>query len=66
VGKATSSCWSPLLKTFIALATVDRGFEAPGTLLDLEMTVEYVRRRAAARVVSLPFFDPERKRGVPA
>ncbi len=66
VGKATSSCWSPLLKKFIALATVDRGFEAPGTLLDLEMTVEYVRRRAAARVVSLPFFDPERKRGVPA
>ena len=66
VGKATSSCWSPLLKKFIALATVDRGYERPGTRLDVEMTVEYVRRRAAASVVRLPFFDPERKRSVPS
>lgn len=65
VGKATSSCWSPLLKKFVALATVDRGFAKPGSPLDLEMTVEYVRRRAAARVVELPFFDPERKRSIP-
>jgi aminomethyltransferase len=65
VGKATSSCWSPLLKKLIALATVERGFEAPGTRLDLEMTVEHVRRCAAARVVPLPFFDPERKRSIP-
>jgi aminomethyltransferase len=64
VGKATSTCWSPLLKKLIALATVERGFEAPGTRLELEMTVEHVRRRAAARVVPLPFFDPERKRSV--
>jgi aminomethyltransferase len=65
VGKATSSGWSPLLKKFIALATVDRGYEAPGTPLDFEFTVEYVRRRAHARVAPLPFFDPERKRSVP-
>jgi aminomethyltransferase len=64
VGRATSSCWSPLVKKFIALATVDRGFETAGTRVELEMTVEHVRRRAAARVVELPFFDPERKRSV--
>jgi glycine cleavage system T protein (aminomethyltransferase) len=64
VGKATSSGWSPFLKKFLALATVDRGYEAPGTALDLEFTVEYVRRRAHAKVASLPFFDPERKRSV--
>lgn len=66
VGKATSSCWSPLIKKFIALATVDRGYETLGTRLDVEMTVEYVRRRAVASVVRLPFFDPERKRSVPS
>jgi aminomethyltransferase len=65
VGKATSSGWSTLLKKFIALATVDRGYETPGTPLDLEYTVEYVRRRAHAHVAALPFFDPERKRSVP-
>jgi aminomethyltransferase len=65
VGKATSSGWSVLLKKFIALATVDKGYEAPGTPLDLEFTVEYVRRRAHAKVAALPFFDPERKRSVP-
>ncbi len=64
IGKATSSCWSPLLKKFIALATVDRGYEVPGSRVDLEMTIEYVRRRARARVVPLPFYDPERKRSV--
>jgi aminomethyltransferase len=65
VGKATSSGWSVLLKKFIALATVDRGYETPGTPLDLEFTVEYVRRRAHAKVAPLPFFDPERKRSNP-
>jgi aminomethyltransferase len=62
VGKATTSCWSTLLKKFIALATLDTPQAEPGTSLDLEITVEYVRKRAAARVVPLPFFDPERKR----
>jgi len=28
----------------------------------MEVTVEHERRRAAARVVKKPFFDPERKR----
>jgi aminomethyltransferase len=62
VGKATSSCWSKLLKKFIALATLDAPYAKPGTEVDLEMTVEYKRKRAAAKVVKLPFFDPERKR----
>ncbi len=62
VGKATSSCWSKLLKKFIALATLDAPYAAPGTMVDLEMTVEYIRKRARAKVVKLPFFDPPRKK----
>ena len=62
VGRATSSCWSKLLKKFIALATVDAAYGEVGRTVDLEMTVEYVRRRVPARVVTLPFFDPARKR----
>lgn len=62
VGKATTTCWSPLLKKYLALATLDHAYHRPGQPVDLEITVEYVRRRAAARVVSLPFFDPPRKR----
>ena len=65
IGKATTSGWSVLLKKFLVLATVDRGYEAPGTALDVEFTVEYVRRRAACKVVPLPFFDPARKKSVP-
>ncbi|GMR23627.1 MAG: aminomethyltransferase family protein [Acidobacteriota bacterium] len=65
VGKATTSGWSVLLKKFLVLATVDRGYEAPGRALELEFTVEYVRRRAACKVVPLPFFDPGRKKSVP-
>ena len=66
VGRATSICWSPLLKRQLALATVQRGYEAPGTPLDIEVTVEYTRRRARSRVAAMPFFDPPRKRATPA
>lgn len=62
VGKVTSSCWSPLLKKFLGLATLEADFARPETKVEMEMTVEYVRKRARARVVKLPFFDPERKR----
>ena len=66
VGRATSVAWSPLLKRQLALATVERGYETPGTPLDIEVTVEYTRRRARSRVAALPFFDPPRKRATPA
>lgn len=62
VGYATSGCWSPLLKRYIALAHVKGSAGAPGTAVEMEITVEHERRRAAARVVELPFFDPVRKR----
>jgi aminomethyltransferase len=62
VGYATSGGWSPLLKRYIALAHLRAPWARPGTQLDMEVTVEHRRRRAAARVVKKPFFDPERKR----
>ena len=61
-GYATSGGWSPLLKKYIALAHLRAPWAKPGTQLDMEITVEHRRRRAAARVVKKPFFDPERKR----
>jgi aminomethyltransferase len=64
-GKATSTTWSPLLKKMIALASVDTGHAAPGTKLQMEITVEAVRQKVTARVVKLPFFSPERKTATP-
>ena len=61
-GYATSGGWSPILKKYIALAHLRSSRAAPGTQLEIEITVEHTRRRAAARVVRKPFFDPERKR----
>ena len=61
-GYATSGGWSPLLKKYIALAHLRARWAAPGTQLEIEITVEHRRKRAAARVVKKPFFDPERKR----
>jgi aminomethyltransferase len=62
VGQATSHTWSPLLKKYLALASVRCGFEAPGTTLQIEHTVEFERRKVTATVAPVPFFDPERKR----
>ena len=62
VGYATSGSWSPLLKRYLALAHVESKHAAPGTSLEIEITVEHRHKRAKATVQSLPFFNPERKR----
>jgi aminomethyltransferase len=61
-GYATSGGWSPVLKKYIALAHLRGKFAKAGTQVEIEVTVEHQRKRAAARVVKKPFFDPERKR----
>jgi aminomethyltransferase len=62
IGYATSGCWSPLLKKYLALAHVQAPHFADGTSVEIELTVEHRRQRASAVVRKLPFFDPERKR----
>jgi aminomethyltransferase len=62
IGQATSHTFSPLLKQYIALATLESGHARPGTRATIEVTVEYERLQAEARVVKLPFFNPSRKR----
>ncbi len=62
-GYATSGCWSPTLKKYIALAHLKSSYGERGTELEMEVTVEHRRERALARVVDLPFFEPQRKRG---
>lgn len=62
IGYASSGCWSPLLKQYLALAHLRAPHFAPGTNVRMEVTVEHQRLQAEARVVELPFFNPERKR----
>jgi aminomethyltransferase len=62
VGRATSGTWSPVLKKYIALATIETASAKPGSQLRMEVTVEHERKTAAATVVKPPFFDPPRKR----
>ncbi|MEK6609945.1 MAG: glycine cleavage T C-terminal barrel domain-containing protein, partial [Gemmatimonadota bacterium] len=62
VGYATSGCWSPLLKKYLALAHLRSPHGRPGGEVRMEVTVEHHRKQASARVVKTPFFNPERKR----
>ncbi len=63
VGRATSGCWSTLLKKYIVLASVEAPHAQVGKTLAMEVTVDYERKRAPAKVVDLPFFRPPRMRG---
>lgn len=62
IGRATTRVWSTLLKKYIAIATLDVPYDEPGTEVGMEVTVSFARKRAPARVQSLPFFRPERAR----
>jgi aminomethyltransferase len=62
VGYATSGCWSPILKKYIALAHLESAYAKLGSDVNMEITVEHRRKQAAATIVKTPFFDPERKR----
>jgi aminomethyltransferase len=66
VGKATTTTWSPVLKRFIGLATIDGPYFAEDTPLEIEVTVEAVRHHVPARVVKTPFYNPPRKTSLPA
>lgn len=65
VGYATTGAWSPALKKYLALATLEKACVPAGTQVDIEVTVDHRQKSASATVVKLPFFDPPRKRAVP-
>jgi len=65
VGKATTTTWSPTLKKMIALASIETAHAKTGDKLQMEITVESARQKVMAKVVKLPFFNPERKTAVP-
>ena len=62
VGYASTSTWSPLLKKYIALAHLQRPYYEVGTNVRMEVTVEHHRQHAPAKIVKLPFYEPEWKR----
>jgi aminomethyltransferase len=62
VGYASTSSWSPLLKKYIALAHLQKPHYAAGTNVRMEVTVEHHRQHAPAKVVKLPFYEPEWKK----
>ena len=64
VGYASTGAWSPALKKYLALATLEKACVSVGTQVDIEVTVDHRQKSASATVVKLPFFDPPRKRAV--
>jgi len=62
VGYASTTSWSPLLKKYIALAHLQKPYYELGTDVRMEITVEHHRKYAPAKVVKLPFYEPEWKK----
>lgn len=62
VGYATSGVWSPTLKKYIALAHLQPQHAQPGTIVQIELTVDRYKRSFNAKATGLPFFSPPRKK----
>lgn len=69
-GVVTSAMWSPTCKKSIAIASLNRDVDPddPGLWADVYVhrELKWDRVKAPCRVVPRPFFDPERRRAVPA
>jgi aminomethyltransferase len=61
IGYATSLMYSPALQRHIALARVRPDLAAPGTRVNLELTINHQYQTVAADVARLPLFNPSRK-----
>jgi len=64
IGQATSITFSPILKKYIALGVILREHASIGGKISVEITVEYSRKMAAAKIVSPRFFNPTRKKAL--
>jgi aminomethyltransferase len=61
IGYATSLMYSPVLQRHIAIAKVRPDLAAPGTTVNLELTINHHYETVRAAVSRLPHFNPERK-----
>ncbi len=64
-GYATSGTWSPILKKYIALATIEKQYDTPGNTLQFEVSVEHKKHTVPAIVTKPQFYNPERKTSNP-
>ena len=59
VGYATSFMYSPVLQRHIGLARVRPELAAPGTEVQLEITINHHNTTVPARTAKLPLFNPK-------
>lgn len=62
VGYISTSAWSPVLKKYVALAHLERPYYELGTNVEMEITVQHHRKHTPAKVVKMPFYEPEWKK----
>ena len=65
VGYVTSFCYSPVLQRHIGLARVRPDLAEPGTVLQMETTLQHSTHVVTVTTAPLPFFNPARKTATP-
>jgi aminomethyltransferase len=61
VGYATTLMYSPILQRHIGMARVRPELAAPGSRVNVELTINHEYRTVGAHVARLPLYNPERK-----
>ena len=64
IGQATSITFSQILKKYISLASIETQYASLGDQVQIEITVEFERVKANAKIVKPQFFNPNRKRSI--
>ena len=66
VGQVTSQVFSPLLRSHLAIVTLEASKIGTAQAVELELMIDSERVPVPAQLCALPFFDPERKRVLPS
>ena len=62
IGQMTSSTFSPLLKKYIAMGSIESKYAIPSSQIGMEINTEFQPNITTTTMIKTPFCEPQRKK----